>query len=150
MVMQDKVLDRLAVKDLINRYSDAVSRRDFEYVATLFADHAVWRCGAPFNLHFEGTAIASALLAAVAAYDMIVQTSAGSVIELDGNRATARTMLFEMGRETVDGPGFIQYGIYDDVLERIGNEWKFVSRHFHPYYRDDELTGTFFPLRLES
>ena len=148
--MQDEVSDRLAVKDLINRYSDAVSRRDFGYVATLFADDAEWRCGPPFNLHFEGTAIASSLLAAVAAYDMIVQTSAASVIELDGDRAKARTMLFEMGRETADGPGFVQYGVYDDVIERFGNEWKFVSRHFHPYYRDDALPGTFFPLQLES
>jgi ketosteroid isomerase-like protein len=149
VVMRDELSDRLAVQDLINRYSDAVSRGDFDFVATLFTDNAVWKCGPPFNLHFEGEAIASSLMAAVAAFDMLVQTSAGSVIDLDGDRAKARTMLFEMGRASADGPGFIQYGIYDDVIERAGDRWQFVSRYFHCYYRDDALTGAFFPLHLE-
>ena len=41
--MRDEVSDRLAVQDLINRYSDAISRRDFDFVATLFVDNAVWK-----------------------------------------------------------------------------------------------------------
>jgi len=148
--MRDEVSDRLAVQDLINRYSDAISRKDFDLVATLFADNAVWKCSAPFNLHFEGQAISSSLMAAVAAFDMLVQTSAGSVIDLDGDRATARTTLFEMGRASADGPGFIQFGIYDDVIELAGDRWQFLSRHFHCYYRDDAWTGAFFPLQLKA
>ncbi len=35
-------LDRLAIMDAINRYSDSVTRGDYEHTAELFAPDAVW------------------------------------------------------------------------------------------------------------
>ncbi len=35
-------LDRLAIQDLITRYSDAVTRADWQQCETLFAVDAVW------------------------------------------------------------------------------------------------------------
>lgn len=35
-------LDRLAIQDLINRYSDAVTRADWQQCESLFAVDAVW------------------------------------------------------------------------------------------------------------
>jgi hypothetical protein len=35
-------LDRLAIQDLINRYSDAVTRADWDQCEAVFAPNAVW------------------------------------------------------------------------------------------------------------
>jgi hypothetical protein len=44
-------LDRLAIQDLINRYSDAVTRADWQQCQTLLAVDAVWE--SPAGLRFE-------------------------------------------------------------------------------------------------
>ena len=39
---QEEWLDRQAIQDLIHRYSDSVTRGDYEQTATLFAPDAGW------------------------------------------------------------------------------------------------------------
>lgn len=47
-------LDRLAIQDLIYRYSDAVTRADWKQAAALFASHAV---GKPRRWDSDATAL---------------------------------------------------------------------------------------------
>ena len=44
--------DRDAIQQLIYRYSDAVTRADYEQMATVFADDAVWESPI-LGMHFD-------------------------------------------------------------------------------------------------
>jgi hypothetical protein len=153
--MSNDIADRLAVTDLIHRYSDGITRRDFATVGTLFAPNAVWEAGAPFTMRLEGPAIIATLSEVLAPFEGLMQMAVNSVIELKGDRATARTIIYEMGNlapgaVSAFGP-FKQYGLYEDVMERIGGRWLFVSRFFHTLYREDAPhTGGMFKLQLNS
>ena len=45
--------DRIAIRDVIDRYSDAVTRRDWPNVGATFHDDAVWSVGGGFNLEYR-------------------------------------------------------------------------------------------------
>ena len=53
--------DRLAIRELIERYSDALNRRDFAVLAGLFTPDARWSADPPFDIAFEGEAIAPSI-----------------------------------------------------------------------------------------
>ena len=45
--MDRSVSDRLAIREVIELYSDAVTRRDWETTGALFAEDAVWSIAPP-------------------------------------------------------------------------------------------------------
>jgi hypothetical protein len=136
-------LDRLAIQDLINRYSDAVTRADWKQCEKLFAVDAVWE--SPAGLRFEGAESFVDFLRPTTSYDVLIQTPHASVITLtDIDKASATTTIHELTR----GVGLAdsefgaagaeinleQYGIYHDDFARIDGEWKFSRREFIPVY----------------
>ena len=68
-------------------------------------------------------------------------------MELDGDRATARWYLSEVGH-TTGGDKIFTVGVYHDELERIDGAWKFTLRRFDALYQGPpDLSGnvTAFP-----
>ena len=137
-------VDRLAIQDLIHRYSDAVTRADWEQCEAVFASDAIWESPA-MGLRYESRAAFLDVLRQTSTSDLLIQTSHTSVIKLIGSdEAQATTTVHELTR----GPGaddsaygakgteinFEQYGIYFDDLARIADEWKFTHRLFVPIY----------------
>jgi uncharacterized protein (TIGR02246 family) len=135
--------DRDAIQQLIYRYSDAVTRADYEQMATVFAPDAVWESPI-LGMHFESAReFIDFQIEGSTALDVLIQTAAGPVIELLGPaRATARTNIREIirGTYTIDGvwgpagseSNTDQYGIYFDEVNKIDGEWKFTRRVFVP------------------
>ena len=135
--------DRDQIQQLIYRYSDAVTRADYEQMATVFAADAVWESPI-LEMHFEtAREFIDFQIAGSTALDVLIQTAAGSVIELLGpERATATTNVREIIRGTFTNDGVWgpagsesnvdQYGIYFDDLSKIGGAWKFTRRVFVP------------------
>ena len=134
-------LDRLAIQDLINRYSDAVTRADWDQCEAVFAPNAVWE--SPLGLRFESRAAFLEGLRQTTSNDLLIQTPHSSVITLTGSdRAKATTTLHELFRGVVPADSKLgeagaeinidQYGIYYDDLARIDGEWKFTRRVFVP------------------
>ena len=88
-------LDRLAIMDAINRYSDSVTRGDYEHTAELFAPDAVWeeRGGEHFETADE---FVTYLVEGSATLEVLIQTPHSSVIvftgalELDGGPPAQR------------------------------------------------------------
>jgi hypothetical protein len=122
--------DRDAIQQLIYRYSDAVTRADYEQMATVFAADAVWE-SAILGMHFEtAREFIDFQIEGSTGFDVLIQTAAGPVVELLGaSRATATTNIREVIRGTaaVDGPSgpagtevnVDQYGIYFDEIAKI-------------------------------
>lgn len=135
-------LDRLAILDLINRYSDAVTRADYEQMATVFTPDALWESPV-LGLRFETPrAFIDFQIEANDALEVLVQTPHSPVVDLvDAERATATTTIHEMIRGTATNDIFgqvgavlnvDQYGIYYDDVVKAAGEWKFTHRLFVP------------------
>jgi hypothetical protein len=137
-------LDRLAIHDLIYRYSDAVTRADWEQCEAVFVADAVWE--APLlGLRYESRESFLETLRATTTFDLLIQTPHSSVIEFTGpDQTQATTTIHEMNRGLVAmdsklGAGGTEinvdtYGIYYDDIARVDGEWKFTHRLFVPFY----------------
>jgi hypothetical protein len=146
------LVDRLAIRDLIHRYSDAVTRADWEQCEAVFAPDAIWESPA-MRLRYGSRGAFLDVLRETSTSDLLIQTPHSTVIKLIGSdEAEATTTVHEMTR----GPGvddsaygakgteinFEQYGIYFDDIARIAGEWKFTHRLFVPIYvRAGSVTG---------
>ncbi len=136
-------IDRLAIQDLINRYSDAVTRADWDQCEAVFAPDAIWE--SPLGLRFDSRAAFLETLRPTTSNDLLIQAAHSSVITFTGRgRAKATTTIHELSRGVAPADSKLgaagteinieQYGIYYDDLARIDGEWKFTRRLFVPVY----------------
>jgi len=141
--MTDAAADRLAIRELIERYSDALNRRDFVAMAALFTDDARWRVDAPFDLHFEGAAIATSIAAMIGNYAFLLQMPHAIAVDVAGDHADARTTIHEIAQAADGASGLNSFGLYHDRLVRTAQGWRFAERRFAPGYLDTApLPGT--------
>jgi len=138
-------LDRQAILDLIHRYSDSITRGDYERTAAVFAPDAVWE-EPQAGLRFETAGEFIEFLAAgTTSTEVLIQTPHSPVVELVGaGKAKATTTIHEFGRGVVTaeymfgGVGtelnFDRYGIYYDQLAKFDGEWKFTHRIWSAFF----------------
>jgi len=128
-MFEGPVHDRLAIRELVDSYSDAVNRRDEAAWARCWATDATWR--------FHGRAIdgreaiVAAWRAAMASYRRAWFMAYPGMIAIDGETARMRVNTFEY---LVDGNGAarLQSGLYEDRLVRHDGAWQFIERQFSP------------------
>ena len=136
--MDPKTGDRLAIRELIELYSDAVTRRDWATVGALFAEDAIWVIAPPTDVTLRGrSAIVDGVRAMVDAFEVFVQMTHSIVIALDGDCATARTIVNGYGRSRDRTSGAFALGTYTDVILRNGDGWLFQSRRFDSLFVDN-------------
>lgn len=122
--------DEVAIQMLLNQYSVSASRRDWGALVATFAPHAVWEIPSR-DCRFEGhEAIRSALVSLTAGTDFVIQQNSPGWIRVDGDRATARSVIAENGKVSGSADGFQALGFYDDVLARTADGWRFEHRTF--------------------
>jgi ketosteroid isomerase-like protein len=137
--------DKLAIQELIYRYSDAVTRGDLEAMRSVFASDAIWESPL-FGLRYESArAFCDHFAESTTTVDLLIQTAQNPVVQLvDDDTARATTTIFELTRGTLaldgafgaqgDSINFADYGVYyDDVAKRNG-QWLFTHRLFVPFY----------------
>jgi ketosteroid isomerase-like protein len=136
--------DKLAIQDLIYRYTDAVNRRDWDQFEAVWAPDAVWEVAAPVDIRAEGyAAVRKTIGAVVESMEFLVQIAANPVIALLGDsRAAATTTIHEIGRNAADGSCMVLYGMYYDQIVDGDQGWRFAHRRFqHVYLESEPLTG---------
>lgn len=141
--------DRLQIRELVERFHDAVNHRDFAVLGSLFTDDGVWEVAPPFASRFEGpAAITAGITESVSRLEVLVQTCSPIAIDLvDASTATARTSMQELGRFE-DGSTMRVAGTYFDSFRNVGGEWRFSRRVFRARYADaPPLDGRVFELR---
>jgi hypothetical protein len=147
-------IDRLAITELINRYSDATTRADWDQLEAVFAADAVLEVSSPFDFRAEGaTEIRNAMSGGSNRLDFLIHRVDSIVIDLQGvDRAQATSTIHELGRgasPNPDDPGtdvwldWFQYGVYYDDVVKIDGEWKFAQRFCQPllYVGEDAVPG---------
>ncbi|MFA6115798.1 MAG: nuclear transport factor 2 family protein [Sphingomonas sp.] len=144
--------DRLAIRELIDRYHAAINRHDWELLDTLFAPDAVWEARAPIDLRFDGhDAVMTGLRNSVLRQELLVQTCSGVTVVLeDASRAMVTSTLIEFGRERENGHPWCAVAFYDDEVRKDHGRWKFTRRALQVrYLGDSSLTGqVFVPERI--
>ena len=120
--------DQLAIQQVLNAYSEATSRADWDRVLSLFVPDAVW--DVPIHgVKFEGIdAIREGLIRFSSPMEYIVQLNAPAVIQVNGDTATSRTAIRECGKYRDRNEGLEILLIYDDRLTRTPAGWKFALR----------------------
>jgi hypothetical protein len=133
------VADRLAIRELVDRYNDAINHREWTVLTGLFTPDAVWEMAAPVNLRFEGAPkIAGGIRWSVSRQDVLVQVSSAVVIEGNGpDRASVRSTMIEFGRPREGEPGMHSAGTYYDQVSRVDGVWRFAHRVFRVRYTDN-------------
>lgn len=119
--------DRLAIRERIEAYADAVFRRDAEAWIANWDEDAVWSLP---GLTVSGRAsIRSAWEAAMEGFPMAAFFATPGSIVVQGDVAAARTYTREI-LVLADGGVRRIVGAYDDRLVRRNGEWLFSHRAY--------------------
>lgn len=133
--------DRGEICELVARFTDAVNRLDVVAFESVWAPEATLIIGPPTDYRKSGSRaeIAAEVEAGMrAGWSSFLQFVHGTVVELDGDRAVARSYLSEIAIPIDGGDerGYRNYGTYVDVLERTSEGWRFRERHYSYLYLD--------------
>lgn len=127
--------DRLAIRELLEAYADAVTRRDAHDWGATWVQDAEWSL--PDYPEIGTTkgreAIVAMWIEAMKGYPGIMfQAWPGSIL-VEGDRATVRSYTSELYDK--DGKVHRDRGRYEDVCIKIDGRWYFQSRSFRNTHR---------------
>jgi ketosteroid isomerase-like protein len=129
------IADRVEIEALRGEFTDAVMMRDYDRGASLFTPDGVLQMpNVPVELAGrEQIRVAGERLQGL--WEYFVQTTHPGVIQLDGDTASGRAYMSELGRGR-DGRSELNYAIYHDRYQRTGDGWKFTERVYEVRYHD--------------
>lgn len=123
--------DEQAIQQLINRYTLGASQPDWDLAIATFAQDGEWHV-ASSGLTLTGReAILKGMQGFHALFDWFVQINAPAVIAIDGDRASARSVIRENGKFAGRDEAVMVGGVYADELVRTPEGWRFTRRAFH-------------------
>jgi uncharacterized protein (TIGR02246 family) len=124
--------DHLAIRDLLDRYTDVINERDWTTLENLFTEHGVWTHSVNDDVHhvFEGRGtVVAGLSGLVESTHMVIQMNHAKAIHVDRDRATARSTIQECSL-LPDGTRALLFGTYhDEVVRERDGDWRFARRH---------------------
>ncbi len=137
--------DRVAIRELIDSYSEGVMLRDAAAWGQTWAEDAYWSLP-EFKDHeefvgraaiVEGWVMSMSRFASMTDFSlpMIYIGTPGS-IEVEGDKATARVFTSEIYRDPETGTEHRVRGFYDDELARIEGRWLFTKRVYKVLHSD--------------
>jgi ketosteroid isomerase-like protein len=129
------VADRVEIEALRAEFTDAVMMTDYDRAASLFTEDGVVRMPA-LSVEMTGreaVRVEGPRVRALA--DFLVQNTHPGTIILNGDTASGRAYMFELGRAR-EGWSMQAYAIYHDRYRRTGDGWKFTERVYEVRYQD--------------
>lgn len=128
-MIPNKTNDQIAIRELLDTYSDAVILRDKERWAATWTDDATWRFRTREVRGREQ--IVATWEKAMTGFESVWFMAYPGMIEIDGDTAIVRTHTFEH-LAPISGTPKLQAGIYEDRLVRTAEGWRFSERSFQP------------------
>ena len=127
MAFEGPLEDRIAIRELIESYADAVFQRDETAWAATWAEKSTWNLG---GMEVEGRANIVALWRqAMAGFPFAAFVAMPGAIQVNGERATARVYATEV-LGLPDGKTRRIIGQYDDTLVKENGHWLFQRRAY--------------------
>lgn len=136
--MADTLHDELAIRALIERYADAVNRRDAADFTALWTGDGVWEV---FGTEIQGRdAVAGAWRGAMQGFAFVFHVAHSAVIDVRGDEASGRWSVSEQLVDAKGEPGIL-LALYHDTYRREDG-WKIARRRLEPLYQGPpDLTG---------
>jgi uncharacterized protein (TIGR02246 family) len=133
--------DRVEIAALPGEFMDAATCRDFDRFVELFTDDGVWQIpGAGVDFHGRAE-IRAGIERLQSAWEFFIQNVHPGTIVVEGDTATARVYVSELGRFHT-GESHVNYSIYHDSYRRTAAGWRFARRTYEVRYMDTApLTG---------
>lgn len=127
--MTDTYRDRSDITETLMRYATGIDRRDWATLRSAFTVDCVLDYGQIGT--FEGVdAVADFMEQSHAAAGHTLHRLTNVVIELDGDRAIARTYVDGLILAAHNTSGVNAVGFYDDELTRTAQGWRIARRAF--------------------
>lgn len=139
--------DRLAILELINRYTQAVNHRDWVALQAVWESDAVWDAGGPDMgpqaYLFRGAEACTQGIAALLAKTRIcIQSNHAVTLDIDGDRASATSTINELVIGLDASTATTIWGTYyDDIARQADGSWRFARRRFRFSYIDAGMPG---------
>jgi hypothetical protein len=142
------LLDRLALRDLVEAYAFRVDSDDPGSAASLFAPDGelrIYNVGEPEPVRerIGRDAIATAM-AGLSRYDRTMHVVANHAVEIDGDTATGHTYCLAHHVRDVEGPDgvtapfdYVMHLRYLDRYERLDEGWRIAQRHLQVEFTED-------------
>jgi ketosteroid isomerase-like protein len=136
------IADRFEIEALRSEFTDAVMMRDYDRLASLFTQDGVVRIP-DINAQAVGREeIRAGIERLQDLWDYFVQTTHPGTIQLQGDTASGRAYISELGRMR-DGSSQLNYAVYHNRYQRTPDGWKFAERGYEVRYLDTSpLAGT--------
>lgn len=127
--------DRLAIRELLDTYADAVTRVDAAAWGACWAEDGEWSLPdyPEIGTTHGRDAIVAMWVEAMKAYPGIMFEAWPGSIEVDGDFAAVRSYTSEVYDQ--DGATKRDRGAYEDRCVRRGGQWVFASRSFRNIHR---------------
>jgi 3-phenylpropionate/cinnamic acid dioxygenase small subunit len=123
--------DRIEIQDLLVRYARAIDTKDWDLLDTCFTADAQVDYTSSGGIAGRYPEVRQWLAKALAIFPVAVHYVTNSTVELKGDRASARTYLYNpMQMRGADGTNqsFTVGGIYHDQLVRGPSGWRISER----------------------
>ena len=126
-----EVADRLAIQDLLTRYTRAIDTRDWDLLEQVFVPDALIDYTAVGGMRGAFPEIKAWLATALGHYDVTQHLITNHDIRVTGDTATSHVYVFNpMGKRRDDGQLalFFMGGYYVDQLVRTPAGWRITTR----------------------
>lgn len=128
MISSGPIEDRLAIRELVESYNDAVMRFDAEAWGANWAEDGIWDTGkGPIN---GQSAIVAAWQEAMSAFSFVGFFASAGPIVVEGDQAHATWYQQEFLHPKAGGKMGIT-GRYEDEYVKIGGRWYFKQRLYN-------------------
>jgi uncharacterized protein (TIGR02246 family) len=124
--------DRIAIRELMESYADAVNRHDRELMTSLWAEDGHWDLS-----HYPDLGIVSGRdnvmdlwSSAMPGYPELSFIAMPGMIRVDGDTAEARTYFSEVYTDPESGRDRRARACYNDKLVKRDGQWRFQERIF--------------------
>ena len=121
--------EKLAIRELLDRYCDGVNQRDPEIWGSTWSENALWEIP-HLEIKYEGKEnIVNIWNEAMKGYPFVHMMAQPAYINVDGDKATMRSYTVETA-VLPDGTELHPCGQYEDECVKEDGEWKFSKRSF--------------------
>ena len=129
------IADRVEIEALRGEFTDAVMMREYDRLASLFTPGGALRMpNIPVELTGQDEIRAWGAQVPNLVEFLVQNTHPGTIL-LDGDTATGRAYMHEVGRAR-DGRSGLNYAIYHDRYQRTPDGWRFTERVYEVRYED--------------
>jgi hypothetical protein len=138
----EQISDRIEINDLLIRYTDAIDKKDYALLDSCFLPDAQLDYTSAGGIAGDYPKVRAWLETALAPFPMTVHYVTNSRVELDGDRAAARTaVLNPMGFQNTDGTmhQFTVGAYYNDELTRTPDGWRIARRVEESAFMEGDL-----------